>query len=68
MTLAEIREMPTRLDCGSSGPRLHESVFRSFHCVSKIRELLDYGAPPAVIVEIIDDIMKAPGVTRTIEV
>jgi hypothetical protein len=64
MTLAEIRDLPTVFGTGPNGNRVHESIFRSYHCVQKVRELLREETPPSVILEIIDDIMDAPAGTR----
>jgi hypothetical protein len=64
MTLAEIRDLPTVLGTGPNGNRVHESIFRNYHCVQKVRELLRKETPPSVILEIIDDIMDAPMKTR----
>jgi hypothetical protein len=63
-TLAEIRETPVVLDTGNG--RVHESVFRSWHCLRKVREYLLMARkgdrmPPEVLLEIIDDLMDSPG-------
>lgn len=59
MTLAEIRALPTTLDCGPNNKRFHESCFRSYHIVVKIRELVDQGSPD-LLSQIIDDLQTAP--------
>lgn len=66
MTLAELRELPTVIGTGPNGPRIHESLLRSYHCVGKVRELLRHEVPPKVLLEMIEDIMYAPGKTREI--
>ncbi len=60
MNLSEILEFPTTLDTGPNGNRVHESVFRSYQCLEKVRELLRVESPPSVVIEIIDHIMEAP--------
>lgn len=60
MTLSEIRKMPTGLDPESPGP-IHESVFRSYHVLGKVREWLLEGTPSSVIVEMMDDLMERRG-------
>jgi hypothetical protein len=62
VTLAEIREQPTQLDLPGGGG-VHESVFRSWAIVEKVRLLLMAKAPPDTILEIIDDLRDAPAVT-----
>lgn len=66
MTLAELREMPTCLGTGPNGSRIHESVFRSYQMLMKVRQMLmnPEKVPPYVIMEIIDDVMEAPGVDK----
>ena len=64
MKLNEIRKQPTTTgemirDVGERDPRIHESVFRSFHIVDKIKELLKKGTPPDVLIEIIEDLQNS---------
>jgi len=65
MKLNEIRRIPvlssefTR-EAGDIDPKLHESVFRSFHIVEKVVELLKKRTPPEIIIEIIEDLKDAP--------
>lgn len=40
------------LRIGSSG--LHESLCRSYHIVEKVKELLQIGTPPTVVLEMIE--------------
>ncbi|MCC6154850.1 MAG: hypothetical protein IT367_13875 [Candidatus Hydrogenedentes bacterium] len=63
MTLAEIRERPTTIGAGPNGKRVHESVMRSHSMLQKVRTLLmmETPVPPSVILEMIDDVMDAPG-------
>lgn len=37
----------------------HESLLRSYHIVRKVKELLEQGTPPAVVLELIE-LMEAP--------
>jgi hypothetical protein len=46
----EIAGLPTR----ENG--IHESVFRSYHLLEKVKALLQDGVPAKVILEIIDEI------------
>ncbi len=60
MTLKEIRELPTRVDLLPSGidrARASEDNFRGKQMLIKAKEYLDQGAPPLMVLEIIDDIM-----------
>jgi len=57
VTLAEIRAMPTvirGIEAGATGA--HESLLRSYHIVQKVQELLVQETPPAIILEIIEDL------------
>ena len=47
-------EMPTTVDS------VHESCYRSYHCLAKVKDLLEQKCPPDVILEIIEDIKTAP--------
>jgi hypothetical protein len=58
VTLAQIREMPT-VSRDNTG-RTHESVFRSYHIVEKVKDLLRENTPAATILEIIEDLQDAP--------
>ncbi len=60
MTYDAIREMPTSLKAEqwrtgnlrtSSG--VHESCLRSYHVLGKVKELLDLGAHPSIIKELV---------------
>ena len=66
MTLAELREMPDKIDVGGkNGHRIYESVFRSHGMLQKVKQLLMSETPvPAVIIEMIEDVMDAPSITR----
>lgn len=68
MTLAELREQPTTIGTGPNGTRVHESVLRSYGMLQKVRELLmqPERVPPNVILEMIDDVMDSPHVTKEI--
>ena len=59
MKLAEIRQMPTVLkpeEMVAGG--CHESVLRSYNIVVKIKELLTADCPPAILLEIIEDLQS----------
>lgn len=67
MTLAELRERPTMLVVGGkNGQRIHESCFRSYGMLDKVRSLLrsPTQVPASVILEMIDDVMEAPYVAQ----
>lgn len=56
MTLAQLKAFPTvieRIDPASRGS--HESLLRSYQVLQKAREWLALGAPPSVVLEMIDD-------------
>lgn len=61
MTITEIAAQRTQLDTlyvqgilGTGIKGFHESLLRSFHIVNKLRELLEQGTPPKVILEMLD--------------
>lgn len=68
MTLASIRDFPSCVGTGPNGPRIHESCFRSYQMLMKVRELLlnPSPVPQSLILELIDDVMDAPQVSRDI--
>lgn len=61
MTLEEIRAMP--LDAAAFA--IHESIFRSYHIVDKVVELLKEDCPAKVVLEIIEDLRNAKWVKPT---
>lgn len=66
MKLAELREFATTLSTGRNEGGIHESCFRSYQCLQWVRQRLmaDEPTPPKLLLEIIDDIMNAPGVDK----
>lgn len=58
MTFEEVRNMPT-VYRGVFRNGIHQSCFRSFHCLEKTKELLSQGVPHLVILEMIDDMMQS---------
>lgn len=62
MKFAEIKAMPKRMWVsklrevmeGTTG--LHESLFRSYHLLQKVKELLRAGVPAELLLEIIEDL------------
>lgn len=61
MRLAEIRAKPTVVLRDEAAPlRLHESHFRSFNLLEKVKEFLRAEVPPEKILEIIEDVELAP--------
>lgn len=54
MKLHDIRMMPTVI------ANTHESCYRSFQVVNKLQELIEQETPHEVLLEILDDLMKAP--------
>ncbi len=64
MTLSELRLMPTFLDTDTVGKgRFHENMFRSYALVQKVKALLIENTPPAVVLEIIEDVEAGEAVT-----
>jgi hypothetical protein len=64
MKFSEIRRMATDTSefarmKGENDPKIHESIFRSFHIVNKVKELLLKNTPYDVVIEIIDDLQNA---------
>ncbi len=64
MRLNEIRKQPTTTsemvrDVGETDPRIHESVFRSYHIVDKAIKLCQQKVPHEVIIEIIEDLKNS---------
>ena len=49
MKFSEIRKMPTTYD------NVHESVFRSYHILEKVKELIEQKTPAYVMIELIND-------------
>lgn len=71
MTLAELRELPNEINVdtsamGGNNGHVHESVFRSYAMLQKVKQLLmsDQPVPPVVIIEMIEDVMDAPSVRK----
>ena len=60
MKCFDIRRLPTSLDM------THESVYRSYHILEKVVELLNKETPPAVILEIIEDLRSEPFSTESV--
>lgn len=60
MKIALIKELPSVIGAGPNSSRYHESLFRSYHILLKVKELLELGTPQKVILEIIEDIENAP--------
>jgi len=52
MMLEEIRELPTLSN------NIHESVFRSYHILNKVLELIERGDSKETILEIVEDLRK----------
>jgi hypothetical protein len=66
MKISEIKECPTVLDLGSNDQRFHESIFRSYQILEKVKELLEKGTPGDVVLEIIQYIEECPKRTREV--
>ena len=59
MKATEIRRMPTDTSemvrlATEKDPKIHESCFKSFHIVEKVKELLKKDTPSDVILEFIE--------------
>ena len=68
MKLAEIRELPTILAIDKpNGKRYHESLFRSYQILEKVKELIEIRAPFEIIQMIIEDLQDAPQKDKLIE-
>ncbi len=55
MKISKIKDFPSSL-CVSSSHNYHESLFRSYQILEKVKVLLELETPPQVILEIIDEI------------
>ena len=58
MMLREIAEFPTVI--WGSNQKIHESCFRAFHKLVKVRELLQEGAPSKVVLDILTEMDQTP--------
>ena len=59
MKLAEIRQMPRVSDDIKGielGCKLHESCFRSFHLLQKVKYYLENAVPSKIILELIEEV------------
>jgi hypothetical protein len=67
-TFASIREFPSTIGTGPNSPKVHESCFRSYQMLMKVRELLmnPKGVPQELLLDLIDDVMDAPQISREI--
>lgn len=52
MSIIEIRNMPRSMTCSGG---THESVFRAYHIVEKLRDLLKRNVPADVLLELLDE-------------
>lgn len=74
MKLHEINKQPTTTSelCrlpNDPDPKIHESVFRSYQILEKVKELMDLGTPSAVVRELIDEMERPlPGGVPGIDV
>lgn len=53
MTINEINQMPVTFSHG--GGAVHESIYKSYHALQRVKDLLRKGTPPAVVLEFIDE-------------
>lgn len=61
MKMLEVRTMPTVYDfTDSKAVRVHESCFRSFQILGKVKELLGQGTPGSVVLELIELMESKP--------
>jgi len=58
MKIHEIKEMPTSTDQLEKHKNYHESCFRSYQILQKVKEWLEYDTPPKVIKEIIEELER----------
>jgi len=67
--LADLREFPSTISTGTNGRQIHESCYRSYQLLQKVRDMLTSysNVPQELIVEIIDDVMDAPQTTRELD-
>lgn len=66
MKISEIKNFATTLGTGPNSGRCHESIFRSYQILEKVKELLRLGTPGEVVLEIINDIEEAPQLDKEI--
>lgn len=64
MKISEIKTFPNTLGTGANGMRFHESIFRSYQILEKVKELLRKQVAPSVVLEIIEDIEMATDITK----
>lgn len=66
MKISEIKNFATTLGTGPNSGRYHESIFRSYQILEKVKELLRLGTPGEVVLEIIKDIEDTPQLDKEI--
>lgn len=64
MKISAIKEFPTTLGTGANSGRYHESVFRSYQTLEKVKSLLAIDTPSEVVLEIIQDIEQAKQIDK----
>ena len=65
MRLEDIRKMPITMNLPGGGG-IHESCYRAWGILMKVKQLLQKEVPHAVILEVICDLENAPRVEQTI--
>jgi len=66
MKISDIISFPTTLGTGPNGGRFHESIFRSYQILEKVKDLLEKETPPSVVLEIIREVEDAPQLDKEI--
>lgn len=61
MRLSDIAKIPTTVN------KVHESVYRSYHILNKVADLLHKGTPAQVVLELIAEMQDMPHVDVTWE-
>ena len=67
-SIQEIKGFPVTLDYEAISASLtaghpagwHESLLRSYHILAKVKEWLSLGAPPSVVLELIEELETTP--------
>ncbi len=54
MNIHEIAHLPTRYDRVSADIGVHESIFRAYRIVQKVKDLLGRGCPNDILLELIE--------------
>lgn len=61
MRLRDLEQFPTVLNTETVAPqRIHESVFRCWHILNRVDELLEAGTPGPVLLDLLREMRELP--------